>query len=814
MGRGMNQRDDEQAAPEGNSDDAAPKAEGRLPFEEQSDSPYEPLVRAYEPQDTTESSPDEDDPSGGQGELSDDRAEPTSGDETAEPSVETAGPTADAESTTAAPDEAVGDTPEPGASESASSDTPSGPEAHPAATAATREDVSGSDSEDITEPDPSTTPDADADADVEQDAAPAAEEPVPAAEPDGTAIIPAVRVDDAASPEPTDGPVAVPPAAAAPRPSSSPAAYRTPAEQVWAEQQSALAADDEPPVTEHPLGELDGEGAPSRWPRAGMWTVAGLVVLGGLYVGAQWMLADTVPRGTTVAGVDVGGLDTADAAARLDEELGPRAAEPLEVAAGEATTSVDPVAAGLTIDTEATAEDLTSFSWSPSRLWDQLFGGSEADLVVDVDDAALTTALEAAATGIDVAPVDGTVRFSGAKVESTDAVAGTAVVVDEATSVVSEGWLVEETPLELPTDSVEPDVTQDETDAALAEAEVVVSAPVVASVDDQSPELPPEALGDAASFPAKDGALVLTWDAEALDEAIVSRTNDLLTTAEDAHFEFVDGRPKVVGGETGTRLDDEQVVESVGAAAVSTDDRTAEIELVTTDPEDSAESLEELGVEEKIVEFSTPLTDEPVRTQNLVVGASKVNGTLVKPGESFSVTDALAPITEANGYGAAHIISDGEIIDGIGGGLSQMSTNMYNIGFFAGYEDVTHKPHSYYYSRYPEGRESTMFVGSIDMVWTNDTPYGVLIQAWVGDGKVNTVAWSTPYWDVTTSTSDRSNVVEPTTQTVDSPDCVASPAGGDGFSVTVYRKVSHDGSVDKDEAKSWTYKPQNAVECE
>ncbi|GII99652.1 putative peptidoglycan binding protein [Sediminihabitans luteus] len=561
------------------------------------------------------------------------------------------------------------------------------------------------------------------------------------------------------------------------------------------------------------LQGVGSDAAPSRWPKVVLWSGVGVVVLLGLYVGAQWSFADKVPSGTTVAGVDVGGMSHDDAADAIDAGLAPSAKEPVEVTAGEGTTSIDPVAAGLTVDGTATADTLTGFSLSPARLWQHLFGGTDVAPVVDADATALDAAVTTAAQSLDVAPVGGTVSFDGVEPTSTDAVDGTAVVVDEAATAIEEGWLVTDGPIDLPTTASEPEITQGETDAALEEATTVVSGPVTVSVGDQSVELPAEALAGAASYVPTDGDLVLTWDGDALVDGIIDRTNDLLADPEDAHFEFVGGRPTVVGGAEGTTLDPDDVAKSVGAAAV-TDERAATVELVTTDPENSAEALEALGVKEKIVDFSTPITNEPVRTQNLVVGSQKVTGTLVKPGETFSILDTLSPITKENGYGDAHIVSDGLVVDGTGGGLSQMATNTYNIGFFAGYESVAYKPHSYWYDRYPEGRESTMFVPSIDMKWTNDTPYGVVLQAWVADGRLHTVAWSTKYWDVTSSTGERRNVVKTTTQKSDSSSCVASPAGNDGFTVTVYRKVSHDGTVDKDEARTWTYKPQNAIACE
>jgi len=549
------------------------------------------------------------------------------------------------------------------------------------------------------------------------------------------------------------------------------------------------------------------------WVRGLLWTGVGVLVLGGLYTGAQWFFSDKVPSGTSVAGVDVGGLTRTAAQERLEAELGPRAAEPVTLAAGEASTTLDPATAGLTFDAAATAEELTAFSMSPARLWQHLFGGKDEAPVVTVDDAALDAQVETLRGSLEIAPVDGTVQFVDGAPTSTPAADGSALVADEVPGVITSSWLVTEGPVELPTEPVEPAITQDETDAALAQAQKVVSAPVVVSVGGQSPELPPEALAAAASFPATDGVLSLTFDGAALVQAVVDRTNDLLTAADDAHFVFRDGVPVIEGGAPGTTIDPEAIAAAVTTAA-SGDERTATVELVESDPEQSVAALEALGVKEKVAEFSTPVPNVPVRTANLRRGAEKVTGTLVKPGETFSLVDTLSPITIEGGYFAAGIVESGRHTEGVGGGLSQMATTTYNAAFFAGLEDVEHRPHSYWFDRYPAGREATIFVGSIDMKFKNDTPYGVLMQSWVGGGQLHVAIWSTKYYDVETSSSGKSNVVQPTTVTHSGADCAPTPAGSPGFSITNYRKVYLEGELVKDESYRWTYKPDNAVVCE
>lgn len=640
---------------------------------------------------------------------------------------------------------------------------------------------------------------------------------------DRTEVFPAVQATvpvataAATDPEPAqstaDEPAGSAAGAAATSPASAGSAASTSAQS--APQTSTDAASTSDPSEDSVLSDFDRDEKSRRWPRNLLWTACGVLVLAGAYVGAQWYFADRIPRETTVAGIDIGGLSNDAAIERLESELGGIAAEPLPVTAGESTTTIDPAAAGLTFDARATVEGLTAFSLSPSRLLSQISGGDAVEPVTVVDDAALDAAVATMSADLQVEPTSGTVSFVDGAAVATEAVEGSAVDAEAATELVRTTWLTAARPLVVPTEAVEPEITQAETDEALAVAEKVASAPVTVTVADQSAEIPAETVAAAASMTPVDGALQLAFDGELLVQDVVDRTTDLLSDAADAKFVFVDGTPQIEAGLPGTTLDPAALAAAVQTAATG-DDRTAPVELVESDPAQSTEALQALGINEVVSEFSTPLTNEPVRTENLRIAAEKVTGTLVLPGEVFDLTEVIGPITKANGYQEAHIISNGQIVDGVGGGLSQMSTTTYNAGFYAGMVDLEHRPHSYWFDRYPEGRESTLAVGQINMRWRNDSPHGVLMQSYIADGRLHVVAWSTKYYTVTDSTSARSDVVAATIEHKSGAGCLPQSRGNPGFSVTVSRKVAvaATGEVVIDESNSWRYKPQNGVVCD
>jgi vancomycin resistance protein YoaR len=558
---------------------------------------------------------------------------------------------------------------------------------------------------------------------------------------------------------------------------------------------------------------LAGDGAPSRGPKIALFTVLAAVLLFGIYALVAWTQSDTTPRDTTVAGVNIGGMTEAEAVSALTEQLAPRVKEPIALTAGEGKAQLSPEPSGLAIDAEATAAELTGFSLNPAHMWAHMFGGSEEELVLAVDDKKFDAAVAGLEDSLAVDAVDGTVGFVDGQPVKTDPKEGSQIVASETARIIKERWINEEGPFDLPVEKVAPKITQQETDAGLAVAQKVVSAPVTVSVGGQTPVLAPEQLAGLFRFEQRKGKLVTIVDREATVGAVVDGTTDLLELPDDAHFEFVGGRPTPVEGKTGTTLDPVQAGKAVRIAA-TTDDRETSVELVEQDPEETVESLEKLGVKEVVSEFHTPLTNEPVRTQNLVRGAQMITGNLVKPGETFSLLEALAPITLENGYFDAGVVENGEHVEAVGGGLSQMATTTFNAGFFAGYEDVEHHAHSYWFPRYPPGREATIYVGAKDMKFTNDTPYGAVLQSYVAGGELWVKIWSTKHYTVEESNTGKQNVVSKTVIHDSSADCKPYPGGEDGFSIGITRKVFLNGQLAKENSFNHSYNPDNPVVCD
>ena len=116
-----------------------------------------------------------------------------------------------------------------------------------------------------------------------------------------------------------------------------------------------------------------------------------------------------------------------------------------------------------------------------------------------------------------------------------------------------------------------------------------------------------------------------------------------------------------------------------------------------------------------VSDFVTYYPPATYRDINQGRAAELINGTILKPGETFSFNDTVGERTAENGFTNGFIISNGVFREDLGGGVSQVVTTTYNAAFFAGMDDVEHKPHSFYIDRYPMGREATVAWPTVDL---------------------------------------------------------------------------------------------------
>ena len=333
----------------------------------------------------------------------------------------------------------------------------------------------------------------------------------------------------------------------------------------------------------------------------------------------------------------------------------------------------------------------------------------------------------------------------------------------------------------------------------------------------------PQDTAEMLKISSEGGTLSATFDPTALRDAIVARVGQVETPAQNATWK-IDGsatgapgaRPQYVPAAQGKTIDTAALSASLLKAGTSATDvagRTVTLPMVVSEPTVKTPQ-NEWGISEAIGEFATPYNagDAP-RTQNLTRGAELVNGTVVKPGEVFSLEKTLGEVDGEHGFAAAGVIQNGEHVDAMGGGLSQVATTVFNAGFEAGMDDTEHHPHQYYFERYPAGREATLWTGNLDMKFTNSTPHAVLVQAWLDGEQIHVRMWSTKYYDVSITSSERSNFRPVRTEHGSGPNCEPTSGGQPGFDITVTRTRKHDGKALPDDVLTTKYDGDVDVIC-
>jgi len=569
-----------------------------------------------------------------------------------------------------------------------------------------------------------------------------------------------------------------------------------------------------------PHGPRPAEGAQEvknrKGKKTGLIIAASVLLLALAYVGVAWFFADRVPADTTVAGVDVSGLARSDAVDRLATELDDVITSEITVTLGESESAIDPESAGLDFDIDATVDQLVGFSLDPASVFGHLFGRGDYEPVINADTSALRQSLTTIASDLDDAPVEGEIAIVDGEVEITEPEDGVSVDVDEAVPLIVDDWLQGPRPIALPEVTVAPTIDAEKIEQTQKNlVDPLLSAGVALTINDEETEIPTEVIADAASLHLVETTYEVRLDPETVADAVGELLPELGESPKPAKFEFKDGKPHIVPSVTGAGINPEELADVVAEAAVKTgEERHAKLELETTEPDFTTEDAKELGVKERVSSYSTPVPYDPQRTKNLVTGAKNLNGMLIKPGETFSLIEAFGPIDAAHGYVPSGVVVNGFESEAMGGGLSQVSTTMFNAAFEAGMEDITHTPHSRYFSRYPEGREATLYLPNLDMKWRNNTPYGVFIRAWIDD-EAHVELWSTKYWDTKITTGPRTNITAPKTVYNSAPDCVPERGGASGFTVTVQRIVSKDGARNDEYSRSYshTYQPWNNVVC-
>jgi vancomycin resistance protein YoaR len=346
---------------------------------------------------------------------------------------------------------------------------------------------------------------------------------------------------------------------------------------------------------------------------------------------------------------------------------------------------------------------------------------------------------------------------------------------------------------------------------------------VTVHVADQEISLPVSAYTPALSVRVVGVALRPHLDPTLLAGPLTNATTGLAKEAVNATIVIEHGKPVVKPAKPGVGLrPQEMAVKLIPAITQTGSARSVTVDSKVVPPTFTTADAQALNIKEKISEFVTYFPYARYRNINQTRAAGRINGTILRPGETFSMNDTVGERSEDNGFVKGIVIGDGAVYrENYGGGVSQVATTLYNAAFFAGLEDVEHHPHTFYIGRYPLGREATVWYGQLDLRFKNTLSNAVLIRAWVVKssdtrrGEMHVEMWGTKEWDVSSSISDRYNEREPGKRYDDTDECIKQPPM-DGFDLDVTRIFRRLGSsdIEKTDVTHVSYVPSDEVLCE
>lgn len=538
--------------------------------------------------------------------------------------------------------------------------------------------------------------------------------------------------------------------------------------------------------------------------------------------------------GVSVAGVDVSGLNPQQAAVKLSQTLAYPNTGKILLRDGERIWVAAPVQMGMVLDAQATAQNAFRAGRSGgifSSLGTQYRAyrsGVDVAPVMILDERTAQDYLQAVAAQVDLPVIEATLEIQGSQVNAVPGQVGRLVDVDATLRQVSaqmqsftdgEVQLVVQEQAPLVLDSSK----QAEAARRLLSAPFALTLAARAEGDPGPWTLSPEMLGSMLVIQRLEGASGGEYQLSINEQLILAQLNgiaaELNRGAADARFIFNDETRQLDLSRPAQDARTLLIPESIAAinAAVSQGNQSAALGLDIRQPAVSNDATaQSLGISELVEEQTSYFFgSSAARIQNIQAAAAQFHGLLVAPGETFSMGGALGDVSLDNGYAEAMIIYGDRTIKGVGGGVCQVSTTLFRTAFFAGFPIVERAPHAYrvyYYEQTPTGAnnpdlaglDATVYTPLVDLKFTNDTPYWLLMETYVNESarRITWKFYSTPdgrtvTWD-TTGPVNRVSAPEPEFE--ENPDMAKGEMkqvdwSAEGADVVVTRSVMRDGQT-------------------
>lgn len=247
-----------------------------------------------------------------------------------------------------------------------------------------------------------------------------------------------------------------------------------------------------------------------------------------------------------------------------------------------------------------------------------------------------------------------------------------------------------------------------------------------------------KANADMQAGKEKDFSISLTSDTATVEAFLNENKSDLVTEAVDNTVKRVDGKFEYVEGSEGvTLMTGKSAVKIADFISTDWDGKDASIELLTEkdEPRGTKEELE--SIQDVLGSYHTDFgTVVNGRTNNIKTGASKLDGLVVYPGETISVSEAIGPTTAENGYYPAGSYENGTTVETYGGGICQVSTTLYNAVILAELQVDERFNHSMIVNYVKPSMDAAIAGTSKDLKFTNNTDAPIYIEGYTSGGQI------------------------------------------------------------------------------
>ncbi len=478
-------------------------------------------------------------------------------------------------------------------------------------------------------------------------------------------------------------------------------------------------------------------------------TVVGVlaVLIGLALAGSQSSLA----AGTTVAGVDVGGLSRNEAVRLLEAKAVAVEKTPITFTAGGESFALTSSQLGVAADWDAAVEDavVAGGGFGPIRGYKRLVGrfvGIDATPPVNAYDAAVSYKLGRIAGVVDRSGVDAKLVRKGLKVEVVEGQSGQKLDRGAATAVVVQALARFErgNQVPLPLVSTTPRVAAADLVEAEAKARTALSAPVRLAYGETRWRIPRWKMASLIELPAG-GSTTVAVKGRGAEEYLERLAATVSRKPQDARFQVTaTGKLVIRPSAPGLVLDIPATAKAITAAAFSADERTAQLAVQVARPARTTEKAKAMGITGVVSSYTTTYGGTPGRLANVQLVSQLIDGTLIEPGGTFSFNGTTGERTAEKGFQEAPVIINGELQNGLGGGICQVSTTVFNAAFEGGLPISARVNHALYISHYPTGRDATVNYPDLDLKFVNDTSHWMLLRTFVGAGSLTVNLYGTP----------------------------------------------------------------------